>query len=277
MNTQNFNQSGGFPIKTQTLNEMQKSWSVFNELGHLAGNFAIISGCIVTGSTVSNGAVFINNEVLEFRGGQIGTTVIIVQEVTQKEFKDGSEKDVVFIRYTTFGIGVGAIPWVNFKRSKTTVELTEDKAEQSLIEDLIDRIEILESRPASNVPIGMIAIWDRPAIEIPIGWAEYLPLRGRLPIGMDGNYTQGTDETNHGLEILGNTGGKREHKLTKPELPNYNLTRNTGIHGVAGGPNVIQANEPGSVNVETFNSGGQDKAHTNMSPFRVVHFIKYTG
>lgn len=274
MNTQNFNQSGGFPIKTQTLDEMQKSWSVFNELGHLAGNFAIISGCIVTGSTVSNGAVFINNEVLEFRGGQIGTTVIIVQEVTQKEFKDGSEKDVLFIRYATFGVGVNSIPWVNFKRSKTTVALTEDKAEQSLINTLITRIETLEARPPSNIPLYGIIIFDRPVSEIPAGWVEYLPLRGKSPLGHDINYTQGTDRINHNLNILGYAAGEREHKITQAETANYNLTRNVGFHIVAGGPNVIWASEAGGHATQTLNSGGGDLPHNNMQPNRIVHFIQ---
>ena len=188
MNNQNFNQGGGFPIKTQTLDEMQKAWSLLNVLGDLAGNFSIISGCIVTGATVSNGAVFINGEVFEFRGGQLGSTVIIVTEVTPKEFKDGTDKDVLYIRYVTFGIGVGSFAWANFKRPKTTIELTEDvaaietelikKVDTTIIQVLIDRIEDLEARPLFTNPIknkGYFTLGDISSLQ-PVGVS--LPIFG---------------------------------------------------------------------------------------------------
>jgi hypothetical protein len=277
MNKQNFIQSGGFPLQTETLNEMQKGYDLFNGLGNIAGNFSIISGCVVTGASVSNGVVFINGEVLEFRGGQLGSDVIISEEVTAQEFEDGNERDVVYIRYATFGIGLNQYPWVNFKRPKSTVELTEQKAEQNLIDLLISRIEVLEARPASNVPIGMIAIWDQPANLIPIGWEEYLPLKGRMPIGHDPGYAQGFDLVNYGLNVLGNEGGKREHQLTKPELPNYNLTRGVGNETVQGGSAIIWSSNVGGPYVQIINSGGEDKPHNNMSPYRVVKFIIYRG
>jgi hypothetical protein len=69
MNTLNFNQSVGFPLETNILDEMQTSYSLFNALGAIAGNFSIISGCVLSGSTVADGVVFINGEVLEFKGG----------------------------------------------------------------------------------------------------------------------------------------------------------------------------------------------------------------
>ncbi len=160
--------------------------------------------------------------------------------------------------------------WADFKRPETTTQLT------TFIQGLTTRVVALEAQP-TTIPIGLIAIWDRPAIEIPIGWQEHVPLRGRMPIGMNENYTQGTDNTNYGLEILGNAGGKREHQLTKPELPNYNLTRNVGYETPAGGSSTIWSSGPGTYATQTISSGGEDKAHTNMSPYRVVHFIKYVG
>ena len=163
MNRQNFNQSGGFPLQTETLNDMQKAYELFNGLGNIAGNFAIISGCVVTGAVVSNGAVFINGELLDFRGGQIGTDVIIVEEITAQEFEDGNDKNVLFVRYATFGIGATSFPWAGFKRPKTTVQLTDDvtqinqilptKADSLIIQTLINRIVVLEARPAYLNPI----------------------------------------------------------------------------------------------------------------------------
>lgn len=163
MNKQEFNQSGGFPIQTETLSEMQKAYNLLNLLGDLAGNFSVISGCVVTGATVSNGAVFINGELLEFRGGQIGTSVIIVEEITPQEFEDGNDKNVLYTRYATFGISTSSFPWSNFKKPKTTIQLTDDvvtifqdlteKAEISVIQGLIYRIIDLENRPQYSNPI----------------------------------------------------------------------------------------------------------------------------
>ncbi len=277
MNNQNFNQSGGFPIKTQTLDEMQKAWSLLNVLGDLAGNFSIISGCNVTGATVSNGAVFINGEVFEFRGGQLGTTVIIVTEVTPKEFKDGTDKDVLYIRYVTFGIGVGSFAWADFKRAFPTKDIPAAlnlKEDKTTVDLLIDRIEALEARPPSNIPLYGIILFDRPANEIPPGWAEYIPLRGRTAVGHDANYTQGTDQINHNLNILGYAGGTREHKLTQAEIANYNLNRNVGFHMVQPGPVQIWAPEPGGYATMVTNSGGGDKPHNNMQPNRIIHYIQ---
>lgn len=72
MNKLNFNQTGGFPLSTNILDAMQTAYSLFNKLGGLAGNFAIIFGCEVSGSNVSDGVVYMNGEVLAFKGGTIG-------------------------------------------------------------------------------------------------------------------------------------------------------------------------------------------------------------
>ncbi len=280
MNRLNFNQSGGFPLQTETLDEMQKATTLFNKFGDLAGNFAIVSGCVVTGSIVSDGAVYINGELLEFRGGSIGPNVIIVEEVTAKEFEDGTDKDVLYVRYATIGTATTVYPWANFKRPKTTIELTEQKAEQTLIDTLIARIEDLEARPAANVPIGMIAIWGQDASLIPAGWIEHVPLQGKMPIGLDPNYVQGTDTINYNLNTLGATGGTRQHQLTIGELPEHDHEvgfQNIDLAGSNDGSlQELVAGPTSSSKVRTTKVGGNQK-HNIMSPYRVVHFIKYVG
>ena len=164
MNRQNFNITDGFPYETENLNDMQTAFSLFNYLGNIAGNFAIISGCEEgANGTIGNGVVQINDETLEFRSGIISDNVIIVEEIFQKEFEDGSNKDVLFVRYATFGVASVTYPWANFKRPKTTIQLTEDvkqiqidlqsKADTSVIQGLINRIIALEARPAFVDPV----------------------------------------------------------------------------------------------------------------------------
>ena len=71
-----FNQTGGFPLDTDILGAMQTSYGLFNQLGSLAGDLTILAGCEEVGNNVSEGIVFIAGEVLPFKGGTKGTTVI---------------------------------------------------------------------------------------------------------------------------------------------------------------------------------------------------------
>lgn len=125
MNTLNFNQTGGFPLTTQILDEIQKAYTVFNSLGAIVGDKTIISGCVTTGSLVSNGVVFLNGEVFEFRGGTAQTKVRIFEEVENKVFEDAVAKPVIKTRYVGFGTGVGAVDWVDFKRGFETKNLAD--------------------------------------------------------------------------------------------------------------------------------------------------------
>ena len=63
MNKINFNQTGGFPLSANILYAMQSAYAIFNQLGSLAGNKAIISGCEQLGNTVADGGIFLNGEI----------------------------------------------------------------------------------------------------------------------------------------------------------------------------------------------------------------------
>lgn len=120
----NWVQTGGLPVKGERLQEMQTAYSIFNELGNLAGNLTILSGCNVVGTSVSDGYVFINGEVLKFKAGFISTAVIIIENPSSKEFENGEVKAMHFERYATFGTNPGASwPWVSFTRLVSLREL----------------------------------------------------------------------------------------------------------------------------------------------------------
>ncbi len=126
MNNINFNQTGGFPLSTNILDAMQTAYRVFNALGELAGNKAIISGCEVAGNSVTDGVVYINGEILAFKGGTIGDNVIIKQDIESKIFEDGNSKEVLYKRYASFGNGTTTFPWSDFKRIKNLIQLNND-------------------------------------------------------------------------------------------------------------------------------------------------------
>lgn len=265
MNRLNFNQSIGFPLETNILSEMQTAWSILNALGSIAGNFTILQGCTVIGTTVSDGVVFINGEVIEFKGGQLQENVIIVETPTVLEFEDNSEKEVIYTRFATFGVATTQYPWSGFKRFKNAVELTEDKAENTTIDALIERIEDLEGRPVANVPVGLIAIWGQAANLIPEGWAEYTPLRGRMAVGFDSSISE--------FDVLGDFGGAVNKTLTESEIPTLHIDGSNDDNGGHGSLVVTSAQQPNDG--FDLNTGGQ--SFSLMNPYRVVLYIQYVG
>ena len=270
MNRLDFNQSVGFPLETNILDQMQNAWRILNALGGIAGNFAILQGCTVQGTTVSDGVVFINGEVIEFKGGEAQENVIIVEIKEALEFEDGNANDVIFTRYATFGVATTQWAWTNFKRVYESINIPEalsGKEDKTTVAALLERVEELENRP-SNIPIGLIAIWDRPAAEIPEGWTEYVDLRGRMPIG------QNPDDSDY--SSLRSSGGSKNKALTLAELPSHFFNYLKAVKG-RGYRTASDDNPFGGYETATTNTIGENQAFSLMNPYRIVHFIKYTG
>ncbi|MCV9926347.1 fibronectin type III domain-containing protein [Flavobacterium sp. LS1R49] len=132
----------------------------------------------------------------------------------------------------------------------------------TLIDSLINRIIKLEEQPATAVPIGMIAIWGKTA-PFPKGWEEYVPLRGRVPVGLDLFDTI--------LNKIGNYGGSKDAVVVEHSHDcNGFSTPNTGINGLETG-----SYKWGLISPTT--TVGESGINKNMQPYRVVHFIEYTG
>src|SRR5690625_6311259 len=87
MNKIHVQQTGGFPLESDTLTFMQESWNIFNQLGAMAGENVILSGCIESGGNVSPGFVVYNNEVLPFEGGALASLVRVVSVTEEREFR----------------------------------------------------------------------------------------------------------------------------------------------------------------------------------------------
>lgn len=184
MNKLEVNQVGGFPMTTRILDEIQKAHAVFNAFGGLAGNFTILDGCVTVGSNVGNGFVFINGEVLEFRGGLSQTKVIIKEDVENLVFQNGNSNPVIKTRYVTFGTGVNAIDWVDFKRP------IETKALEALLGAINTSLTAITTKLATidvnakvqvntdwNATSGKAQLLNKPAIGSPF------LAKGSYPIG----------------------------------------------------------------------------------------------
>jgi hypothetical protein len=275
MNIVRYKQTGGFPLDTNNLDFLQSSFHILNTLGNLAGDMVIISGCETTGNTVSNGVVYVNKEVLEFRGGSLSANVFIKEEAVSGTFEDGSFKPIEITRYVTFGSSTPekTFKWEDFKRVDNLIQQGVKNA------DFEKRIKALENKK-SPVPIGLIAIWGKPASEpIPEGWKECTDLRGRMPLGWN------PDDADFS-ELLKND-GEKTHQLKVQELPVIeggfetvtHMTRlGTGVvRGVSGGQAQIAGGASQWLHEQMELKFGENQPHNNMPPYRIIKFIEFIG
>ncbi len=275
MNIVRYKQTGGFPLDTNNLDFLQSSFHILNTLGNLAGDMVVISGCEITGNTVSNGVVYVNKEVLEFRGGSLSANVFIKEETVSGTFEDGSFKPIEITRYVTFGSSTPekTFKWEDFKRVDNLIQQGVKNA------DFEKRIKALENKK-SPMPIGLIAIWGKPASEpIPEGWKECTDLRGRMPLGWN------PDDADFS-ELLKND-GEKTHQLKVQELPVIeggfetvtHMTRlGTGVvRGVSGGQAQIAGGASQWLHEQMELKFGGNQPHNNMPPYRIIKFIEFVG
>ena len=273
--------NAGYPFDVAFLAFMQNSYRLFNSLGCMAGNKAIISGCEERGNTISPGTVFINGELFPFEGGAKDSTVFIKELTNEVTFEDGFLRPLEIIRSVAFGRSVPekTFNWEDFQRVTNLQDLGKNKAENKALKALKDEVEKLKKQKQA-VPIGLIALWGKPANEIPEGWREYVNLRGRMPIGLDPDYVKKPEDSqDYQLNSLLKQGGERSHKLTIEEMPRHS-------HNVENIPRVVTDTDRGGLSSHfslddttsrTSSSTGGDQSHNNMPPYRVVQFIEYVG
>ena len=285
MNKINFDNTGGFPLGAYTLKFMQQSYQLFNYLGNIAGNLSILSGCDRVGRSITDGVVYINGEVLPFKGAPISEKVIIVETTRKRIFKDGVEKAVEYTRYATFGNSASGLLWANFKRflNNQQIEAQSFTDENSLLK----RLEKLEERVRKTVPIGLVAIWDRPALDIPEGWVEHTEMQGAVPVGHK------RDDSDFGA--IGTKVGSKTVRIEKNNLPEMELdlkNKNGSGFEILGldlinynGNNVGGWINSGSIpswgkesgnNIKALLKGGEQPID-NIQPSRIVKFIRFVG
>lgn len=286
MNKLHTEHNAGYPLDVGFLAFIQTAYSLFNHFGHLAGDKVIISGCEEIGNTISPGAVYINGELLPFEGGAKDDTVIIKEETNEVTFDDGFLRPLETIRTAAFGRSIPekTYNWEDFQRVTNLQNLGKNKTDNTETEKLLKRIEKLEKQKQA-VPIGLIALWGKPANEIPEGWREYVNLRGKMPIGFDPDYSKTTtDSQDYALNQMLKQGGERSHKLTIAEIPSHSHQQGSeALYNLFGGGSYVGERSWGSTKgVVTFtkqntSTVGDDHPHNNMPPYRVVQFIEYVG
>lgn len=276
MNKQIFNQLGGFPLETDNLDWMQSAYDIFNALGYIAGDKTIISGCVETGGSVSNGIVFLNGEVFKFVGGVKQATVRILENETTKVFENGNTNVVHKERYVTFATGTGSINWSDFQS--------------------INSIKNIQSRilpPGTNPQL-----YSGDVNSIPNGWQLCDGTNGTPDL--QSRFIVGYDPTDPDYDAIGDNGGSK--KVT-PSGSNSNEDINVTVSkdgwGTTGGPLgsvgagrlvVGSGINENAEALESLRAAANDQAltgshsHTftgaeqeNRPPYYVLAYIIYTG
>lgn len=280
MNNINFEQTGGFPLETDSLSFLQATFGIFNALGAIAGDAVIVSGCVENGSNVGNGTVYLNGELLEFRGGSKTSTVKVFESVVSKEFENGESKPVFTTRWVGFGSGAGSVNWSSFTR-----------------------LNPLKEMQKALVPVDTIVMYGGALNAIPAGWHLCNGSNGTKDLRA--KFVVGYDPANADYNAEGKTGGQKEVTLTEAQMPSHNhdgsayipphthsLQGKTAIthDGEGGDGNRLSTKDNigngtitqtssgggGNVNISTANKGS-GQAHENRPPYYTAVFIQYKG
>ena len=250
MNKINFQQVGGFPLETNTLDEIQKAYTIFNAYGELAGNKSIISGCETQGTTVSDGFIYLEGELLEFRGGEKQSTIVVVQEEVSVEFEDKTLKPAYFTRYATFGTSGDSVAWDDFKRFYVSQPIYKEVK--------------WVSRDVTNA-------------DLPRGW--YIADGNNGTDNVLGRMIVARDQTDANFWYIGQKGGESEVTLTVNQMPKHRHGMEDGAGGDDGAGRVTAGNDYGTqslANAYTKEVGG-GQAHNNLPPYIVMLPIQFIG
>jgi hypothetical protein len=276
-----FNQPGGFPLHTDTLDAMQKMYQPFiNGLGSMTGSRAIISGCEEIGDKIAGGLIQIDGEMYGLIEGIRQDYITIREDKEFYEFENGESKVTVVYRYAVFGTGATSYRWEEFKRIiplNTIQERINEKENITRVSELENRIQMLENLSSPDSLGGTIKIWCKPANQIPRGWVCADEFVGRMLMGLNPN----DDDFN----TVGKTGGKKEHAQTIDEMPphDHKIYGEDNDAKLTNRPNqdeLAQINNPDSTHawrVRMTDKAGEGKPMPIMNPYRIVIFIRWVG
>ena len=286
----NFLQAGGFPLEEKTLDNMQIAYFdiLRTIIGHfglpVVGNF-IIYGCEITGNTIAPGMMYIDGDLCFFASavGDATTKIKKIETIEDAPFEGGNNLPTYF-DYSALinanGIALNdferlpkvqdlinqVVNWADIENIPNTI--VQDANYNTTIQSIQDDLIQLKKQNAVFQSGGGMILWNKPANEIPTGWHEVADWKGRIPVGVDDtlNFVGQLENPEFatlvsGQLIPGRTGGKKTHKLTQAELPNYNLRRDVGKETPAGGNETIWSSGPGNHASTYINSGGGDQPH----------------
>ncbi len=257
---------GGYPLSQKDLDWMQVSWrGAFAAMSGLIGDKVIISGMTEAAGSVSAGWISINNELVPFLAGAIGSGEFIIDETSETlVFKDGVGKIVRYERVARFSAG-GAYQYSDLKRV-CTIKETWQRGD-------VKEIDCDEAYITANFDGTGLGIGER------VGWAVCngnngtRNRKGKVSVQLDTSQTE--------FDLMGETGGSKTHTLSIPEMPAHG--HKVFTTGNQAGVDPGRAIQRSSTNGDPYETGagsspyiqttGGGGAHNNMQPYIVSLFI----
>lgn len=280
MNRAEFQQTGGFPLETDTLTFMQTAFTALQSMVAFGGDNYILSGCVVNGTNVSNGFMVINGELLPFTGGLLQTKVVIRETPTGRVFENGSTKTVFYSRNAQFGTGNEFTLFADLVRIKDLKTFRNLPHQFSSAIDLDSESFLATSKAIravyealkNQVPSGLIAMWKGSINTIPNGWVlcdgqnGTDDLRDKFIVGS--GYSYAVDAQ----------GGEARHTLTIEEIPSHShdldLPSMNFQNDGTGGPDVGKEGGDSRNFAGSIKSTGGGLSHNNLPPYWSKAFIQ---
>ena len=241
MNRQEFTSTNSYPLSTQTMELLQTSIAAVAELSRIGGANYILSGCVQTGSTVSEGIIVINGEPMPFKGGAILSTITVIETAEEVKANGITYPRARISRYAQFASGTGNsyLHWASFRYLPTNQQLFASINTLSTSLSTLDTLVTSKLQPYV-VPKGVITMWSGSISMIPKGWAlcngnNGTPnLQSRFVAGYD------AEDNSQGYGALGYRGGHDFINLSTNQMPRHN-------HGIGDASKNVTAGEYGLI------------------------------
>lgn len=261
---------GGYPLSQEDLAHLQSSYvDAFAALAGMVGNKVIITGMLEAAGSVTAGWISINNELVPFLAGAIGTgEYSIVETITPLTFHDGSNNEVLITRIAQFSVG-GDQQYAELVRIGTL------KNDMPKIGD-IKMVHCDNTYIAANFDGTGLGINERVGWAICNGINETVDMGDMFPMAYK-----------NGVREMGDTGGSKEVTLASNQQGTF--TVQTSRDDISGGSASVTASLKFNGNEAPTNGGSNQSSFgtaltvnlsaaaipiDKMNPFKTLLFIQ---
>jgi hypothetical protein len=135
MNKLTLSGATNFALTTDALAFMQSSYEALEKLGALGGDNYIVSGCEVSGSSVTSGWIFLKGKLMPFTGGTIQTNVRIIKTINTINVDIASREQTTY--HAEFGTSANPednVPWATLSANRILNLLALNQAKVDKVE-----------------------------------------------------------------------------------------------------------------------------------------------